>query len=139
MAAQQPPAIINIMNLTTAARIKNLLGNFTGSTLDLVLNQIIAGVSMQIENSPLFDRSIKCEARSEIFDTDNGQQIFSLKGYPISASPAAQIWFDTARAFTNTALATNLYAIDNARGKVKIDGYGMIKAKQCLKISYTGG
>ena len=42
-AAQQPPAIINIMNLTTAARIKNLLGNFTGSTLDLVLHQFLGG------------------------------------------------------------------------------------------------
>lgn len=129
------------LNLTTKERVKALHRSIAGTTLDGVIDQLIAVVSRQIE------RWLDCEflktARTEVKDVIVEQSLFVLRAFPVAPLPTA---FTVKNAFDSdftlvTEIAATDYNVDRDRGILKFRGpvYTLVDGPGTLQISYTGG
>jgi len=129
------------MNLTNIYRVKQYI-KYSDSNVDddHAFNQIVHSVSGMIEKSPLFDRYIEKMERTETFDTEYAQEIFSLRGVPVDTALTFKVWHDIARDYGDTTLldADNYY-VESVTGILKIDNFTVAKGKGSLKVQYTGG
>lgn len=123
------------MLITTKDNVKSLL-KITSTDEDVILNAVVLGVSAEFEN--YMDRKIESTARTEYYDIQPGQKIFSVPGYPISA--VAGIWNDTERDFgSSTLIDSTSYTFLGTQGQIIIDDYTLMDGAKALKITYTGG
>lgn len=129
------------MNLTTLARVKaGLVGMLTSTQHDAYLKGLIISVSARIEQ--YLDRHIQRMARTEYYDAALDQKAWYLKGYPVASTPAAVIYYDTARGFTGTAQDASTYFIDTSTGRLRFDDAPNQERDLwpgSIKAVYTGG
>jgi hypothetical protein len=132
------------MDLTTATRVGNLVyaGGSVTSSFNTTVGNLITAASALAET--YLDRRVKAEAQVEYFDVSDGQKVFALKGYPVSA--LTSVYFDFDQSFgASTALDSDDYfnPVLNARGLLVMKFPFAIAGNEtwvsCLKVSYTGG
>jgi hypothetical protein len=135
---------MSTINLTTLARVKRLI-NFEPDSdgvvttkHDALLKDLIRATSKEIERSPLFNRFINIEARTEKFNVISGQKTFTLKAAPISATANIEIRNILARQGIDVELSELYYDINYERGIITFD-YDLIPGNGALQIKYTGG
>lgn len=123
------------MDLTTLARVKTLLA-ISASDDDTLLNQLITAVSSEVEK--FLNRTATAATYTEQYDVDEGQRVFFLRAYPVTALTSIKV--DILRSFTDAvAVDSSLYYADLARGKIKFDGYQPIPGPGVFQAVYTGG
>lgn len=127
------------MELTTVARVKQFVPVST-TQHDAALRSLIAAYSHQIER--FLNRHVTQQARTEQYDVDPGVRRWWLRGYPVASTPAAQFRFDTSRAFTNSAEASDNYYLRLEDGRVEFEfDYNQTRRRFAgsLQVVYTGG
>lgn len=124
------------MDMTTLARVKARLENYTGTDDDTVLSEIITSVSSRA--GVYLNRVVETAAQTEYHDLQTGREIIGLKGYPVSSSPAPTVTIDSSRAFTGDALSTTSYYIEEATGLLFFESQQTAGRGAC-KVTYTGG
>jgi len=123
------------MLITTKDNIKTLL-KITSTDEDAILVAIAAAVSKEVER--YIDRHVEQSQRTAYFDVEEGQEVFCVAGYPISA--IASIHNDTDRDWgTGTEVDSDNYTYVRESGQIVIDKIGLLTGFQVLKIVYTGG
>lgn len=120
------------MLITTLANVKDLIGK-TGTEDDTILNAIVLAVSARFEN--YCDRLIESKSRTEYFDIEEGQQLFKVKAFPVSALVC---YNDETWLFT-TALDTDVFTFLGDWGELMFTDYVLIAGPKALKVVYTGG
>lgn len=120
------------MLITTKENIKKLKG-ITSTDSDVILASIAMAVSMHVEKYLM--RHVHIEERTEYFDIAEGQAIFNLKGYPVTA---CKVYNDYDRSFVTEIDQTGFSILGN-QGQLIIDRYGLIEGYKVLKVIYTGG
>lgn len=127
------------MRLTTLARIKRRAPVST-SVHDDLLNSLIVSVSHEVE--AYLDRHLLLTSRTEQMDVNPGQQVWWLRGYPVSSSVSPTFKFDIDRAFTSDAEDSSTYYVRNEDGRVEFDfsyNTGRFRYPGALQVVYTGG
>jgi hypothetical protein len=78
------------------------------------------------------------ESRTEYFDVEPGQRVFSLAGYP--GVTISSVINDTQRAWTGSTISVTNYTADSDTGLLLIDpGHVLIPGWQVLRVVYSGG
>lgn len=135
------------MDMTTTARVKEALG-ITGAGSDTVLAQMVTAVSIEAER--LMDRHAETTARTELYQMRATKKLVTLKGYPVSASPAAAVKVSTTADFSgsDTLTANEDYILDPVRGELRFLGSfeplrdgdsGRPVAPVYVQVTYTAG
>lgn len=120
------------MLITTRDNIKSMIG-MTATDDDVIIASIALAVSAKIEKH--LNRSIEAIQRTEYFDVDDGQKVFFVSAYPISA---IAIYNDYAREFL-AAISSENYTIAGNSGRIVIDKQSLDSGYSALRIVYTGG
>lgn len=120
------------MLITTKENIKKLKG-ITVNDSDVILASIAMAVSMHVEKYLM--RHVHIEERTELHDVACGQEVFSLKGYPVTA---CAVYNDYSRLFPFAIDQTGYTTIGN-QGQLIIDRFGLVEGYKVLKVVYTGG
>lgn len=123
------------MLITTKANIKQLLGQ-TSTDDDAYLVAIASAVSAEFEH--YIDREVQATEHTAYFDVDDGQKVFSLVAYPVSA--VASVNNDYGRSWgSSTLVDSDNYVVADKSGQLIIDRYGLVTGAQVLRVVYTGG
>lgn len=127
------------MDLCTLQGVKLLIEIDADNTdTDQVLNSLIRSVSRRAEN--YMNRAVKTEALTEYFNIRPGDYMFSLKGFPVSSTPAIEVYHDIDSAFgTGTDLDSDAYTVDTEAGLLYVEGGYLTSGFRALKVVYTGG
>jgi len=133
------------VDLTTTDRVKKILvgQNSTGNMSaqqDPFIKNLITAVSKQAEE--FMDRFAEETARTEFFDVEfHRQQVFFVKGYPISA--VASVKYDFARGFGSGVSAIDTTNYNDAQfkltGRLVVDKIALPRGVGALQVIYTGG
>ena len=85
-------------------------------------------------------RALLSEAQVEVFDIDDGQTVFPLRGYPVDEEEEFSVRLDTLRVFDEPReLQTGFYTLDAQEGTLIIDGVRLPPGPRILRVAYTGG
>lgn len=127
------------MDLTTLARVKEVLGGLSGVTVeDTVLGQLIAGVSARVEAE--LDREVQSGTFTETFDAQDGQRVFPLRGYPVtSVTSVKEDSYDGSFGASATTLAATYYRIAKRTGLLTLVDWSVTGDPQSIQVVYVGG
>lgn len=121
------------MYLTTKDNIKLLISK-TDASDDVILNAIALSISKRFEQ--FADRLTEIVAdRVRYFDIDEGQQLFILPAFPVSA---CSVWNDEDRSWS-TQLDSTVFTFLGDWGELIVDDYSLVAGAKKLKVQYTGG
>ena len=127
------------IDVTTRAAVLELLPiDGSDAETQATLDRLISGVSAQFET--LMDRWTEEKARTVVRDVEQGQELFSLKGYPITS--VASVKFSATRDFASaTAWSTDLFQVhlaDAEEHTIWFESVGAI-GRAVMQVAYTGG
>ena len=127
------------MNLTTRARVRAYMSVSetlpASTTLDSWLDARIEEWSLRAE--AVMDRRLSTATYTEYLDARPGQQVFSLKAYPVNS--VTSLTEDVDREFSGATIAADNYSCQTGTGIVRLDGYTMTGGPGTLKVVYVGG
>ena len=130
------------MYLSTVSRVLALVSSHSSapSNAEREIEQVLATVSGAVER--YMDRTVTAASVTEYLDVREGQTIFRLKAYPVTA--VASVYFDDLQAFgAGTAIDSTYYfnpVYESAgmfRMRAPLLRFGV--APRSLKITYAGG
>lgn len=125
------------MNVTTLAKIKERLGLGDADTEhNTLLTTILTNVSGRIER--FLNRTLETGSVTRIFDVADGQRVFSLKAYPVSAITSVKN--DTEWDWSGTSAMDSSYYQENAAsGVLYFWANVLVPGYQALQVIYSGG
>lgn len=128
-----------LLDITTRAGVRDWKGLASaGGASDLWIDAAIQALSKRLENA--LARALLSEAQVEIFDIDDGQTVFNLRGYPVDEVETFSVRLDTLRVFDDPReLETTFYTLDAQEGVLVIDGVKLPPGARILRVAYTGG
>ena len=126
------------MDLTTLDRVKALAtagGVKLGTDLDSLISRMVKKYSAAAEK--WMNRHVESAERTEQYDVEPGQRVFSLKGYPGTISTVKHA---TDRSFSGvSAIDSDNYYFQSANGLLTLDGWPLARGVGVLQVVYTGG
>lgn len=125
------------MDLTTVARVKNLL-EISSAQHDTLLLALVKSVSQEVE---LFlNREIEEKARTEQYDVEINQRLWLLRAYPVKNGEVFEITENLDRDFSGDPIDPTNFYINERRGALKVERTFFIpRGPGVLEIVYTGG
>lgn len=131
------PETVTILKLTDKARVKALMGEVPGTSIDAPLQLIIDAVSADV--ALYLDRELNLQARTVQLSPRAWQRTVALAAYPVSASPAAVFKEASDRDFAAAeAIPASGYFLDRATGLAQFDD-PLHCGAGTLQVVYTGG
>lgn len=132
-----------MMDLTTIARMNAVIApaaTLSGQPSQTLVSQLITSVSYLVQQ--YLDRQVQSGSQTQYFDVDDGDQVFQLNAYPVSA--VASVYYDYQQAWaTATLLQSTTYASPLYDPTGRMIFYSPFqpgrKLFNALKVSYTGG
>ncbi len=125
-----------VLNLTTLANVKENLKLPAGTTEDAYLTRLIASVSREFEQH--LARDLFLETRTEVKDSEQSQQFFFLRAYPVVSVTSVSTLTDTFPGAALSALNSTLWNWDPASGELAV--YVVLPEQfRALSVVYLGG
>jgi len=133
-----------VIDLTTLARVKSMIGGNLSTTYDTLLTAWISAISKRAMME-ILKRGLKSQSRSEYFDVDPGQDEVWLLGCPIDTTKTITVVNnnDTPRVWTDTGdvVSSDYIICDPARAYKGVLYFETVLTSgvNVLKVTYTGG
>lgn len=122
---------------TTLENVKTLVSVKAGNTsLDDILNDLIASVSVRAEN--YIGRSFEQVPTTEVFDIGKSTGAVFLRNWPIKNGETFEVRNHSMGDFTVDAMSADLYSVREETGRLKFRSY-LITGADTLQVQYTGG
>lgn len=125
------------MNIVDLSQVKQRIKR-GGSSVedDDILLTLIEAVSATIESH--LNRGLEKKARTEQFDVDPRQEVFSLYAYPNIT--ITTVWNDSLWGFADASIvSSSWYNTHAGAGQLIFQGSTLAAGRGALKVTYTGG
>lgn len=128
-----------LLDITTRQGVRDWKGLASaGGATDAWIDAAIQALSKRLENA--LARALLSEEQVEVFDVDEGQTVFNLRGYPVNEAEDFSVRLDTLRVFdTPRELEPTFFTLDAQDGQLIIDGVQLPPGQRILRVAYTGG
>lgn len=127
------------MDLTTRARVKAFIEiNETLPSTTTMNNWLDARISeWSARAESMMDRRVATATYTEYLDVRDGQQVFSLRAYPVVTM--STVVNDSGREYTSGTIDSGDYSCMSAAGLLRIDDFALDSGPAALRVIYKGG
>lgn len=126
-----------VLELTTAAKVKLMLGGLSGTSQDALIADLVAEVSQEAEE--YLRRHTLSAQRVEVYELPANKRYLSLNGFPISGNRSVGVQYATTRDFTDVdSLDSSSYQLLIAEGQLDFDAL-YHPDDGFAQVNYVGG